>query len=361
MNLFPPANIFREELMYSSSNERWIKHYSSSHNILLVGEGDFSFSLCLGLSFGCATNIVATTLDSYDELIKKYKHAKANLVVLRILGASVLHGVDATNMWSVPDLRCRKFHRIVYNFPHAGFYGKESDPSIVMMHRDLVRRFLQNASAMLNVVGEIHVNHKATAPFNRWRVEDLGYECSLVCIAQDEFSIGDYPGYHNKRGSGSRADEPFPLGSCKTFRFRLHPVAVHNLIMRKLDLIQTAPQMFSTRGVVVQQQPPTTPGVPYRPLTSYDDGVALQSYVSDECQRIFGRYLNHVEETFGDTSYDVGASVKEALRLGLEMYMSNAAPGRPLSDFISILEEFHRLSILRSERLRQMLFRHDLR
>ncbi|KAH6782326.1 craniofacial development-like protein [Perilla frutescens var. hirtella] len=143
--------------------------------------------------------------------------------------------------------------------------------------------------------------------------------------------------------------------------FRLHPVAVHNLIMRKLDLIQMAPQMFSTRGVVVQQQPPTTPRVPYRSLTSYDDGAALHSYASDECQRIFRGYLNHVEETFGDTSYDVGASVKEALRLGFEMYMSNAAPRRPLSDFISILEEFHHLSILRSERLRQMLFRHDLR
>ncbi|KAH6768134.1 hypothetical protein C2S51_013470 [Perilla frutescens var. frutescens] len=310
MNLFPPANILTEERMNPSSNERWIKHYSSSHNILLVGEGDFSFSLCLGMTFGCATNIVATTLDSYDELISKYKHAKANLVVLRNLGASVLHGVDATNMWSVPDLRCRKFHRIIYNFPHAGFSGNEADPSIVMMHRDLVRRFLQNASAMLNDVGEIHVNHKVTAPFDSWRVEDLGSECSLVCIAQDEFSIGDYPGYHNKRGSGSRADEPFPLGDCKTFRFRLHPVAVNNLIMRKLDLIQTAPQMFSTLDAVVQQQPPTTHFTsqtmfspspsppPYRPLTSYDDGAALQRYASDLVMDMAREYRAVSPETY---------------------------------------------------------------
>lgn len=50
------------------NKEKWIKHYSSGHNILLVGEGDFSFSLCLGMTFGSANNIVATSLDSYGIL-----------------------------------------------------------------------------------------------------------------------------------------------------------------------------------------------------------------------------------------------------------------------------------------------------
>jgi 25S rRNA (uracil2634-N3)-methyltransferase len=40
-----------------------IMHYSSSHKILLVGEGDFSFTLCLAKAFGSAVNIVATSLD----------------------------------------------------------------------------------------------------------------------------------------------------------------------------------------------------------------------------------------------------------------------------------------------------------
>ncbi|KAK3007286.1 hypothetical protein RJ639_015745 [Escallonia herrerae] len=46
--------------------EKWESHYSSSHRILLVGEGDFSFSLSLALSFASASNIVATSLDSYE-------------------------------------------------------------------------------------------------------------------------------------------------------------------------------------------------------------------------------------------------------------------------------------------------------
>ena len=41
-----------------------IKHYSSSQKILLVGEGDFSFALCLARAFGSAENMVATSLDS---------------------------------------------------------------------------------------------------------------------------------------------------------------------------------------------------------------------------------------------------------------------------------------------------------
>jgi len=45
-------------------SEKWIRHYSSTHKILLVGEGNFSFSLCLASAFGSAMNITATSLDS---------------------------------------------------------------------------------------------------------------------------------------------------------------------------------------------------------------------------------------------------------------------------------------------------------
>lgn len=67
--------------------ERWIKHYSSGHRILLVGEGDFSFSACLAIKFIWAPNIIATSLDSrgsnrtctcsyyiYIDYIRKKKH-----------------------------------------------------------------------------------------------------------------------------------------------------------------------------------------------------------------------------------------------------------------------------------------------
>ncbi|KAL8462103.1 hypothetical protein ACS0TY_033256 [Phlomoides rotata] len=83
-----PINVFPGKMMSGifGAQERWIKHYSSAHSILLVGDGDFSFSLCLGMAFGTATNIIATSLDTYDVLINKYKNASANVAFLKSLG-----------------------------------------------------------------------------------------------------------------------------------------------------------------------------------------------------------------------------------------------------------------------------------
>lgn len=58
-----------EEDEEEEEEEVWRKHYSSRHRILLVGEGDFSFALCLAKHFGSARNIVATCLDSQGTII----------------------------------------------------------------------------------------------------------------------------------------------------------------------------------------------------------------------------------------------------------------------------------------------------
>lgn len=201
------------------------------------------------------------------------------------------------------------------------------------MHRNLVLGFLWNASTMLCIDGEVHINHKITPPFDSWRIEDLAFECSLIWIGFDKFNIKDYPFYHNKRGSGRRSDEAFPLGSCSTFKFKLSTAAQEN--QRKLERMPSiSHQMFAMPPVQV-----------------YD-----VNYTSEECQMLFGGYLKHVEETFGSDTYDVRRTVEEAMRVGFEMYAS-AMPGRPSSGFISNLEELHKLSILRLQRLQLMLFR----
>ncbi|KAL8469617.1 hypothetical protein ACS0TY_032463 [Phlomoides rotata] len=329
-------------MMMRGIGERWIKNYSSGHSILLVGEGDFSFSLSLAMAFGSATNIIATTLDSYDALISKYKDARENVDMLITLGASLWYGVDATQMKNHPDLWWKKFDRIVYNFPHAGFHGKEDDPSLITMHRNLVRGFLQNASSMLQLDGEIHINHKIKPPFDSWKLEDLALECSLICIAKDDFNCRDYKWYSHKRGSGWKPDESFPLGASKTFKFKLNPAAQENL--RKQAMMPSSPQMFA--------MPPLGPSDVYD-VNSSPNGLPLHNYTS-ECQILFGGYLNHVEETFGSDAYDVQRTAEEAMRLAFEMYMS-AVPGRPSSDFIGILEELHNMSVLRSQQLQLML------
>ncbi|XP_054796999.1 heavy metal-associated isoprenylated plant protein 41-like [Prosopis cineraria] len=203
------------------SEEKWMKYYSSHHRILLVGEGDFSFSLCLAQSFGSAVNIIASSLDTYDQLLRKYEKAVSNVLALTRLGAMVLHGVDATEMKSHDDLKMKKFDRIIFNFPHAGFHGKEDSFSLIQEHKNLVRGFFMNARSMLRPDGEIHVNHKTTPPYHYWCIRELGIQSFLCLIECVVFKKEDYPGYNNKRGDGSRSDEPFSLGKCSTFKFKL--------------------------------------------------------------------------------------------------------------------------------------------
>jgi len=141
-----------------------IKHYSTSHKILLVGEGDFSFSACLAQAFGSASNMVATSLNSIgidptlasqlmlcdapctfsfaslhfcmhslkstvcyaDFLSSNYGNALTNILELEWRGCRVMHGVDATLMASRYNLSRMQFDRIVFNFPHDGFNSGES-------------------------------------------------------------------------------------------------------------------------------------------------------------------------------------------------------------------------------------------
>ena len=66
-----------------------------------------------------------------DTLKKKYGNAEANITELKRLDCTVLHGVDAKLMKLYPSLKMRRFDRIVLNFPHAGFNGKEDNPLVI--------------------------------------------------------------------------------------------------------------------------------------------------------------------------------------------------------------------------------------
>lgn len=377
----------------AEESEICVKHYKSSHQILVVGDGDFSFSLSLAHSFRSASNILASSLDSYDTLIKKYKQAKSNLEKLELWGASILHGVDATKMKLHTDLRMRKFDRIIFNFPHAGFHGKEDMIHLIKMHRYLVHEFFRNASGMLRADGEIHVNHKTTPPFSHWNLEELAAQNSLALIDLVDFKIEDYPGYNNKRGAGLRCDEPFPLGECSTFKFRFSPTAKKILKARrnldtshqKFQLLQDTPiqtlqppipfefRLHQTNFTACMNNITGYVGTPRylqdTPIQTLQQPISFESrlpqtnfttYMNDspidvrnECSRIFHEYFDHILETFGRTDCNVYNSAHEALKLGFRRYTEEW--GRDLNGYINILQELQRLSVARSAWLRNTL------
>ncbi|CAL5073746.1 unnamed protein product [Urochloa decumbens] len=201
--------------------EKRVGHYSSGQHILIVGDGDFSFSLVLATAFGSGANLVATSLDTYEALKGKYSKAESNIMEMKRLGATVLHGVDAKKMRFHTDLMKSRFDRIVFNFPHAGFKGKEDDMHMINLHKQLLWGFFINARHLVRRYGEIHVNHKTGHPYDRWDLEHLSAGSSLAMVEKVAFRKEDYPGYNQKRGDSVRCDEPFDLGACCTFKFQI--------------------------------------------------------------------------------------------------------------------------------------------
>ncbi|CDY36600.1 BnaC06g06530D [Brassica napus] len=72
--------------------------------LLLVGEGDLSFSLSLAKAFASATKITAASLDVRVGLGRQYNNGNANVKELERLGCTVVHGINVHTMSS--DIAC---------------------------------------------------------------------------------------------------------------------------------------------------------------------------------------------------------------------------------------------------------------
>ncbi|CAM8880130.1 unnamed protein product [Rhodiola kirilowii] len=206
----------------SKAVEKKIQDYCSSQKILLVGEGDFSFSACLAKAFGSAENIVATSLNSEAYLRRHYRNAMNNISQLRMRGCKVFHGVDATDVKNHKMIKGFRFDQIIYNFPHAGhFSSTEIDQRANQL---LVRLFMENCVKLIEEKGEIHIRHKSTRFFRQWNLEGLASEAGLVLIEEAPFDIRGFRGYNTKygfEGAQFRSDYNFDCHSSCTYKFVL--------------------------------------------------------------------------------------------------------------------------------------------
>ncbi|KAL9147129.1 hypothetical protein ABFS82_13G154500 [Erythranthe guttata] len=198
---------------------RWIKHYSSRHRILVVGDGDFSFSASLAVAFRTASNMTATSLDSLEFLKSNYGYAASNIDKLKSRGCQVMHEIDATVMASKKPFKDLKYDRIVFNFPFAGFYKSYSIKYQLFRHKGLVNQFMRNAREMISEDGEIHISHKTNAFHIDWDLESIASLHRLRLIEAVKFNLGDYPGYHTKCWFGG--DNYFNCNPSRTYKFGL--------------------------------------------------------------------------------------------------------------------------------------------
>ncbi|KAK9673773.1 hypothetical protein RND81_12G188500 [Saponaria officinalis] len=143
--------VTRSELTYvPRETVQKIGPYTSTQKILLVGEGNFSFSASLAVAFGCASNMIATSLNSQEYLEKNYRRFLRNKMALEVRGCIVIHGVDATNMINHDLLGNLRFDRIIFNFPHSGSFGGTDHD--MRKNRELIIGFLRCAKKMVNII-----------------------------------------------------------------------------------------------------------------------------------------------------------------------------------------------------------------
>lgn len=161
----------------ASTKSRTVQPFEAGENVLLVGEGDFSFTLSLLSTPRShdARRVVATSFDSERDCIAKYPAAKENIRRIREIaraagrgieeemdskgrgaaGNGILRfGVDAGDLLSERLIRkwvevTGGFNKVWFGFPHVG-QGHKDESRNILANQLLILRFMASAVGILN-------------------------------------------------------------------------------------------------------------------------------------------------------------------------------------------------------------------
>jgi hypothetical protein len=143
-----------------------------SARLLVLGEADFSFGAALLRLCADGVRLRHMACTSFDEratLHSKYGAAavEGHVAKLKAVGATVLHGIDATRMSQVAAVANRApFDIIVFPFPHAG--GAGGLAASIEENRGLLRELIAEAPKVLALDGELHVTLVHRYPYTAW-------------------------------------------------------------------------------------------------------------------------------------------------------------------------------------------------
>ena len=250
-----------------SDGKRTLLPMRPDSTVLVVGDGDFSYSRALSSLLSNNAQIVATVYDDEAECHKKYPQAAENVAALRLAPNvhSVLFRVDGGRLEALPgDVRQCPFTRIVFNYPHTGSGIKDRARNI-RDNQDMLQAFFRSAADLLRTGSgaaglsftttmappsstttmaspaildsdDECANHPTTEPplvlvtlrtgdpYDDWNIKGLAKAAGLHCQQSFAFLAARYPGYAHCRTDGGR-EEDFMEKPAKTFVFSLRPPA----------------------------------------------------------------------------------------------------------------------------------------
>ncbi|KAL9007244.1 MAG: hypothetical protein Q9188_000047 [Gyalolechia gomerana] len=188
--------------------------FSSTDRILLVGEGDFSFTHSL-LSHHSCQSLIATCYDSATTLAEKYPQSADYIRDLEdaardheFTELKILYGVDATKLGKGglvgggQLVRKGGFDRVVFNFPHVGGLTKDVNRQ-VRHNQELLVNFFKAANPLLAPAGTILVTIFEGEPYSLWNIRDLARHTGLKVGRSFKFQAEAYPGYKHARTLGN--------------------------------------------------------------------------------------------------------------------------------------------------------------
>lgn len=216
--------------------------FGEYEHILLVGEGDFSFTRSLAMEHGCA-NVTATSFDSESEVREKYPDFESIHDELAELSPPVpfYHSIDAKKLSSYKHLQCTReddeddegkdgWDTICFMFPHTGGLSTHVNRQVRANQALLVAFFkacletstpkqrlqilasqvhknhpspLRPRSQFLRMGGRIIVTLFEGEPYTLWNVRDLARHAGLKVVESWRFDWEQYSGYKHVRTLGT--------------------------------------------------------------------------------------------------------------------------------------------------------------
>ena len=197
-------------------------------NLLLIGEGDFSFAACLSTLSKQAQRdgsrpIIATSVKTEADVLQAHPTSAAQSIAkLRGNSVTTMFGVDACR---IDDLRMPQFQTaptcIVWNMPFAGV--EQLEPNQL-----LIRAFFCSAvrcAESWGIAPTVHIT-VGINQFADWGILAAAQDAFLKLDAVHHFDQVSYQGYTPRRND---RDDPFEVGGAevRTYAFSLQLARVH--------------------------------------------------------------------------------------------------------------------------------------